>query len=418
MPCYHPSQTRHNCLVKIVQNLNTHQCLIARQAVLRANPPTASKPTGSTISISAPPSIKLDLQPRLLRRRALRRLRRTMPVPPHHIHRLSHETTLVENLRARRHVNRGVLIEEVHRFEMHLHDLARHDGEVLHPRDMINPELDPEDNILVDDVVLAVRPGTHTGATARLVGVEAAGVELAVAVGGDVEVVVGELGALVVEGLRVGEDFLEGRGDDLVADGFVVDGVADGGVLDLEGAVGVGGEVEAGGVGDEGLGDGVAGAVRVPVFGDGHGVGLVVDEPVGVAFDHGVDAQGEDVLVVGGEDARVDDGAPGDADGVEVVVDGLGGEDAGGADFVGHFAGLVEHEGHDVLVVADGDDGLEDEFAVAHDRGTACAVVGVFPADAGVLLVDTDGVWERYRVAFVVGNLVGEVLDMAEAVAA
>ena len=55
------------------------------------------------------------------------------------------------------------------------------------------------------------------------------------------------------------------------------------------------------------------------------------------------------MLVVGGEDAGVDDGAPGEAG--ETVVDGLGAEDAGGADFVGEVCGLVEDEGEDVFVV-------------------------------------------------------------------
>ena len=363
-------------------------------------------------------SVELNLQPRLLRRRT--RSRMTMPILPDYIHRLTrtlvmyvpHETALIENLRARRNINRRILIEEIHRFEMDLHDLARHDGEILHPRNMINPELHPEHDVLVNDVILPVRPSTHACAAAGLVRVPAARVQLAVAVAGDVDIMVGELGAFEVETLWVGEDLLEGRSHDLVADGFVVDRVADGGVLDFEGAVGVWGEVEAGGVGDEGFGHGVACPMWVPVFGDGHGVGFVVDEAVGVTFDHRVDAQGEDVLVVGGEDARVDHGAPGDADGVEVVVDGLGGEDAGGADFVGHFASLVEHESHDVLVVTDSDDGLEDEFAAADDGGTTSAVIGVLPTDACVLFVNTNGVGQRDRVAFVVGDLVGEILDV------
>ena len=47
--------------------------------------------------------------------------------------------------------------------------------------------------------------------------------------------------------------------------------------------------------------------------------------------------------------------SPGDFD---AIIDGLRAEDAGGADFVGPFAGLVKHEGEDVLVVGDGDAGL------------------------------------------------------------
>lgn len=81
-------------------------------------------------------------------------------------------------------------------------------------------------------------------------------------------------------------------------------------------------------------------------------MGFIVDEAVGVAVDHGVYTQREDVLVMGGEDAWVHDCAPGDFD---AFVDGLSAEDTGGADFVGPFAGLVEHEGEDVFVVRDGD---------------------------------------------------------------
>lgn len=78
---------------------------------------------------------------------------------------------------------------------------------------------------------------------------------------------------------------------------------------------------------------------------------------------------------------------------------------------------MVEDEGEDVLVVRDGDDGLDDELAVAHDGGAAGAVVGVFPPDAVVLLVDADDVvhWEG-----VAGGVVqdrADVVDGAEAVA-
>lgn len=58
------------------------------------------------------------------------------------------------------------------------------------------------------------------------------------------------------------------------------------------------------------------------------------------------------MLVVGGEDAGVYHRPPGDFD---AFVDGLCAEDSCGTDFVGPFAGLVEHEGEDVLVVGDGD---------------------------------------------------------------
>lgn len=320
----------------------------------------------------------------------------------------------VEALLARRDVQRRVAVEEVDGLERDLEDLDGHDGEVLDARHVVDAELHEDDDVGVDGRVAAVRPAAHAGAAARLVGVEAAGVELAVAVRGQVDVVVGELGARVVEGLRVGQDLLEGRRHDLVGDGLVVDRVAHAGVDDLVDAVGVRVEVVAAGVGEGGFGDGVAGAVRVEGRAR-HRVRFVVDEAVGVALERRVDAQREDVLVVHGEDARVDDRAEGDLD---AFVDGLGGQDAGGADLVHELAGLVELEGEDVFVVGDGDDALEDELAVAHDGGAAGAVVGVLPADAGVLLVDADHVGHVDGAALVVGQDRRQVVDVAQAVAA
>lgn len=123
-----------------------------------------------------------------------------------------------------------------------------------------------------------------------------------VAVFDGVDVSVGELGAFVVEAVFVGEDFLEGWSHDFVGDGLGVYGVEDGGVLDLEGAVGVGVEIVAARVGEQGFGDGVACAAGVPVGGARHGMGFGVDEAVGVAVEHWVDAEREDMLVVGCED--------------------------------------------------------------------------------------------------------------------
>lgn len=102
---------------------------------------------------------------------------------------------------------------------------------------MLQSELDEDDQIRVRDVVVSVGPGAHAVPATGLVCVFAAGVEFVVAVFGDVDVVVGEFGALVVEAVVVGEHFLEGWGDDFVADRLAVDGVLDGWVLDFEGAV-------------------------------------------------------------------------------------------------------------------------------------------------------------------------------------
>ena len=107
--------------------------------------------------------------------------------------------TLINSLLARGHIDRRIALEEVHRLQRHPDDLARHDREILHSHDVLQPELDPNYDILIDDVILTVGPGTHAGAAAGLVRVFAAGVELVVAVAGDIDVVVGEFGALVVE---------------------------------------------------------------------------------------------------------------------------------------------------------------------------------------------------------------------------
>ena len=270
---------------------------------------------------------------------------------------------------------------------------------------------------------MTVGPGAHAGATAGLVGVPATGVEFAISVARDVDVFIGELGAAVVEAGGVGEDLLEGWGHDFVGDGFAVYGVAAVRVGDFEEAVGVWVEIVAAGVCYQGVGDSVAGAVRVEIGVDRHGMGFGEDElvAIGMAADVGVDAETEDVLVVGGKDTRVHDGTPGDAVGgwaAEVVVNGLGGEDASGAGFVAEFADLVEDVGEDVFVVGDCDDGLEDEFAVASDCCAAGSIVGMFPTNAAVLFVDADAVFKRNGVAFVVGDCGADVLDVAETIAA
>ena len=393
------------------QTLKYHTTHSANRTSTATQPKPVQSPSNLQLAANSlttrPLPIDLHLHPRLMMHLT------------HSIHtRPIQSRTLISPLLTRRDVDRGISFKEIHRLQTHLEHLARHDGEVLDPRHVVDPELHPHHDVGVEDAVVAACPAAHPRPAPRLIGVPAAGVELLVTVGGHVDAVVGELGAGGVEGGGGREEGLEGGGVDLVGDGFGVDGVEGVGVLDLEDAVRGGGEIEAGGVGDERFFDVVARAVRVPVGRDGVGVRFVVDEAVQRAVEHGVDAQGEDVLVVGGEDARVDDGAEGDADLVEGVVDGLRGEDAGRADFVDDFARLVEHEGQDVLVVRDRDDGLQDELAVADDRCAVRAVVGVLPADAGVLLVDADAVFERDRLALVVGDDGAEVVDAAETVAA
>lgn len=238
--------------------------------------------------------------------RSNHRLRRPLPM------RLTNQHTLVKTLRTRRHINSRVPREKIHRLQGHLQYLTWHDGEILYPGDMVDAKLDENDDILVNNVVVTGGPAAHTGAAARLVCVFSAGEEFVIAVGDGVDCAVGELGTLVVEAVLVAEDGLEGRGHNLVGDGGAVHGVAHAGVLDFEGAVGERSRVVAAGFFEERIRDCVAGSVGVQ-FGVASGrVGFGVDEAVGVAVDHWVDAEGEDVLVVCRENTRVDNCAKGD----------------------------------------------------------------------------------------------------------
>ena len=244
---------------------------------------------------------------------------------------LGEHRTPIEFLITRRHIERRVLVEKVDGLQLHLDDLARHDGEILDACHVLQAKLHPHDDILVHNGLLAIRPRAHAGAAARLIRVLAAGVEFAVMVFRDIDIVVGEFRAFMVERVGVGEHFLKAWGVDFIADGFAVDGVAGGFVEDFEGAGGVIICIQAGGLWHGGLQDGVANTVGVEI-GYGHGVGFVVDEAVGVAVNCWVDAEREDVLMVDGEDARVNDGSPRYFD---TFVDRLSTEDAGRSDLVG-----------------------------------------------------------------------------------
>ena len=118
--------------------------------------------------------------------------------------------------------------------------------------------------------------------------------------------------------------------------------------MDFEDAGAVEVRVQAAGGGDRGVLRVVADAVRVEI-GAWHGDCFRVDESIAVAVNHGVDAQRKDMLMVRGEDAGVNDGAPWEVG--DVVVYGLCGEDAGGADFVVQLCGLVKDECENVFVV-------------------------------------------------------------------
>ena len=143
---------------------------------------------------------------------------------------------------------------------------------------------------------------------------------------------------------------------------------------------------------DRGFRDCVTDTVGVEV-GDGHGVDFVVDEAVGVAVNCWIDAEREDVLMVDGEDTGVDDCSPRDFD---AFVNGLSADDAGCSDLVGQLACLIEHKGHDVFIVGDRDDGLDDQLPASNNCCSARSVVGVLPTNAGVLLMHADYVFHGH----------------------
>lgn len=142
---------------------------------------------------------------------------------------------------------------------------------------------------------------------------------------------------------------------------------------------------------------------------------FVIGKAVGVAVDGGVDAKGEDVLVVRCEHARVDDGSPWYFD---AIIDGLSADDAGGSNLVRYLAGLVEYESHDVFVVGNSDDRLHNEFSTSHYPCYACTVVRMLPADAGVLLMDADDIFHWLNVTLVSREDSAEIVDGTKAVAA
>ena len=142
---------------------------------------------------------------------------------------------------------------------------------------------------------------------------------------------------------------------------------------------------------------------------------FVVDEAVSVTVDRWVHAERENVLVMDSEHARVNDSSPGYFD---TFVDGLSADDSGCSDFVGQLAGLIEHEGHDVFIVSDRDDGLDDKLPTSHDSCSTGPVVSVLPANASVLLMDTDYIFHGHWLSFIGCQDSVQIVDRAKAVAA
>jgi hypothetical protein len=101
-------------------------------------------------------------------------------------------------------------------------------------------------------------------------------------------------------------------------------------------------------------------------------------ERVGVAVDRWIYTQAEEVLVVWSQDSGGDSRAIGSGLGrFGLCWD--GGEDPGRSHLEGKRGVLGEVEGEDVLVIGDGDDGLQDENAGSCHDGVLRAEVGVLP---------------------------------------
>lgn len=148
----------------------------------------------------------------------------------------------------------------------------------------------------------------------------------------------------------------------------------------------------------------------------GHGIAL--HDGVLVAVDARVHAQAEQVLMIVRVHARVNLCAPPVGALAGVSVDGVRVQDAGELDLEGERAVHVQVPVDAVLVVCGGKNVGDDELAGARDGARVVAEVGVLVQDAGVFLVDTDGVGDGGGGAGAGDVREGEVVDCALAVAA
>lgn len=250
----------------------------------------------------------------------------------------------------------------------------------LHKTYMVDAELNKKYQIFVHDALLSIGPAAHAGAASRLVGVFASCVQLSVPVLHGVDRLVCELRSLMVERLRVRQDLLERRCVNLVCYRLAIDGVPHPSVLDFEDAVGVVIDIVAAGGLNDGLSRGVTSTMWVEIRA-WHRVSLVVDQAILVAIDGRINSQRKNVLMMSSKNSRMNDSSPGY---LNSIVNRLRGKNSCSADLVRELAGLVEHEGHDVFVVRDSNNGLQDKLPIANNGRSACTIVGMFPTNAPV----------------------------------
>lgn len=332
----------------------------------------------------------------------------------------AHLLRIVSAIRVRRHItaltNRRVLDEKVRRLQTDRRNLHRHHGEVLYPRVMRHAIRVPHHEVLVPHILLPRGIVCHAiNLFQRLIRPLASGPQIPVAVPRHPNMVLSEARPASSDGVLMREDCLTGLGDELEAHGIARDGIEDAFVDDFEAAVREGRGVRGGRFLDRRLDHAPGVSVRVLVLRGRDGDAVFLDDGVERAVDHGVDAHAEEVLVVCCEHAGRDYGAP---VGGLAGVDRGGGDDAGCACFELEVAVLHEYPGPDVLVITDGDDGLHYQVTRASNGGIPGAVVGMLPPDPAVLFVETNYVLRRDRVAVVVVQPAGEVLDGAETVTA
>lgn len=278
---------------------------------------------------------------------------------------------------------------------------------------MVDTKLHEHHQIVIDNVVVSSSPASDTSATSALVGVSATSIELAIAVLHSIDVTVREFSTLVCEAVMIRNTLLEWRSMNLVGHRLSIDWVPYVGILDLESSVGVKVKIISARSLDESFLGNISSAVRVEVA-TRHSVCFIVDKTVGMAFKCRINTQRKDVLVVGSKYSRMNNGSPRD---LNTLIDGLGGEDTGGANLVDDLASLVKHECKNVFVVGHSDDRLQNKFTVANDRSTTGTVVGMLPANTSILLMDTHAVGHFHSFTLVVRDDSREVVDRAKAVA-
>jgi len=212
----------------------------------------------------------------------------------------------------------------------------------------------------------------------------------------------------MMEGVGISQDFLKGGDRDLVAGCFIIDRVCFCSGLDFESAVFSGIGIIATRGCKFRFGCDIADTVGVCLWMSRERGGFFVDDFVAGAIDGGVYAEGEYMLVVLGQDARVHDCSPGHR---EARLDRCGGEDTGCTDFVMEFTTLAKDECQDIFIVTNCDDRLEDEFAGASHDCAPCTVIDMFESDSGILLVDANYVGHLQKLTGFHADIGGEIVD-------